>query len=88
MQSGGGVKRETLISTPGGQKQGRRPDIIIELEDGKKVYGNVRRTKTDETPVFRELSAMNDLETKTIGNDIPDDVQFRAYCPCTPKRAK
>ncbi|WP_228392812.1 hypothetical protein, partial [Pseudomonas helleri] len=55
---------------------------------GKKVYGNVRRTKTDETPVLRELSAMNDLETKTIGNDIPDDVQFRVYCPCTPKRAK
>ena len=88
VQSGGGVKRETLISTPGGQKQGRRPDIIIELEDGKKVYGNVGRTKADGTPVLREISAMNDLKTKTTGNDIPDDVQFRAYCPCIPKRAK
>ena len=31
---------------------------------------------------------MNDLKTKTTGNDIPDDGQFRAYYTYTPKRAK
>ena len=86
--AGGGVRKETLIPTPGGQRQGRRPDIIIEQKDGKIVYGNVGRTKADGTPVAREVNAMDDLRTKTTGSDVPDDIQYRSYCPCQTRRGK
>ncbi|WP_134928790.1 RHS repeat-associated core domain-containing protein, partial [Pseudomonas protegens] len=83
--AGGGVKKEVLIATPGGDKQGRRPDIIIKQPDDTIIYGNVGRVKADGTPVPREVKAMDDLKTKTVGDNIPDEVQFRSYCPCRTK---
>ncbi|UVL59531.1 DUF6531 domain-containing protein [Pseudomonas sp. B21-032] len=85
VHAGGGRKPERLIPTPGGHKQGRRPDIIFEEKDGKIIYGNVGRQKADGTPVSREVGAINDLKTKTTGNDTPAEVQFRPYCPCKTK---
>ncbi|QZI69364.1 RHS domain-containing protein [Pseudomonas protegens] len=85
--TGGGMEKERLIPTPGGQKTGRRPDIEFVDADGKFVYGNVGKIKADGTPVSREVAAMADLKDKTLYENIPDDVQFRSYCPCKNKRA-
>ncbi|WP_322037798.1 RHS repeat-associated core domain-containing protein, partial [Burkholderia cepacia] len=84
--SGGGVSNEVLIRTPGGHKEGRRTDITYEDKDGRLIHGQVGRTKADGTPVTREVKAMEDLRTKTQGKDIPDEVQFRSYCPCLTKK--
>ncbi|WP_223811913.1 RHS repeat-associated core domain-containing protein [Pseudomonas oryziphila] len=83
--AGGGVLSERKIFTPGGHKNGRRPDIIYVDENGKRVYGNVGKVKADgETPIAREQKAMEDLRTKASQEDASDEVQFRAYnkpCP-------
>ena len=85
--AGGGVEKENLIKTPGGNKEGRRPDIIYRDADGKVVYGNVGKVKADgSTPVPREQKAMEDLRTKTLGVDRPADVQFRPYNKNCPSR--
>jgi uncharacterized protein RhaS with RHS repeats len=88
VKAGGGLQKEVLIPTPGGQKQGRRPDIIIEQKDGKIIYGNVGRTKADGTPVPREIIAMDDLQNKTADNDIAAEVQFRPYYPYPIRKIK
>ncbi|KAF2393248.1 RHS repeat-associated core domain-containing protein [Pseudomonas frederiksbergensis] len=76
----GGGGKETLIPTPGGHKEGRRPDIIFKPADGTLVYGNVGKVAADgQTPITREREAMDDLRTKTSGSQKPDDVQFRGY---------
>lgn len=83
--AGGGVLSERKIFTPGGHKNGRRPDIIYVDENGKRVYGNVGKVKADgETPIAREQKAMEDLRTKASQEDASDEVQLRAYnkpCP-------
>ncbi|MCC4104753.1 RHS repeat domain-containing protein [Serratia ureilytica] len=86
--AGGGIEKEILIPTPGGHKEGRRADIIIRDKDDKLIYGQVGREKADGTPVSREVKAIEDLKTKTTGDDIPHDVQFRSYCPCSGKGKK
>jgi hypothetical protein len=49
------------VPTPGGNKDGRRPDIIYETPSGDLGGVNVGRTKADGTPVTREVNALNDL---------------------------
>ncbi|WP_262378094.1 RHS repeat-associated core domain-containing protein, partial [Pseudomonas sp. WS 5078] len=85
--AGGGVKKEQLVLTPGGNKGGRRPDIIYEDVEGKLIYGNVGKNRADQTtPIFREKQALDDLRTKIKGEFAPDDVQFRPYnCTCQRK---
>ena len=82
--AGGGVKKEQLIPTPGGNKEGRRPDIIFEDAEGKIIYGNVGKNRADQTnPITREKKALDDLRTKVNEEHAPDDVQFRPYnCSC------
>jgi uncharacterized protein RhaS with RHS repeats len=81
--SGGGVRNETKVSTVGGHKDGRRPDVIFETAEGKKIYGQVGKQDAQGNPITRERKAIDDLKTKTSGKDKPDDVQFRAYnCSC------
>jgi RHS repeat-associated protein len=81
--SGGGVEKESKIATTGGHKDGRRPDVIFETADGKKIYGQVGKQDAQGNPITRERKAIDDLKTKTSGKDKPDDVQFRAYnCSC------
>ena len=81
--AGGGIRKEILIRTPGGIKEGRRPDIIYTESDGALIYGNVGKVRADgETPITREMHAMNDLTSKTQGNDVPSEVRFRAYNCC------
>ena len=82
--AGGGVKKEQLIPTPGGNKEGRRPDIIFEDTEGRIIYGNVGKNRADQTnPITREKKALDDLRTKVNEAHAPDDVQFRPYnCPC------
>ena len=53
--------KETLIPTPGGLKQGRRPDILVRLDDGLNVGVNVGYLDSSGVPVLRELQAMEDL---------------------------
>ncbi|AKT42727.1 FG-GAP-like repeat-containing protein [Chondromyces crocatus] len=59
--AGGGREKERLILTPGGHKSGRRPDILYETPDGALRGRNVGRTRTDGTPVRREIEALDDL---------------------------
>jgi RHS repeat-associated protein len=59
--SGGGREKETLIPTPGGTKEGRRPDIIYETPTGERRGLNVGKTKADGSPVKRETQALQDL---------------------------
>ncbi|MEO8387807.1 Ig-like domain-containing protein [Polaromonas sp.] len=59
--AGGGREKEQLVPTPGGAKEGRRPDIIIETPEGERRGRNIGRTKADGTPVPREVEALNDL---------------------------
>ncbi len=57
----GGGEKELLIPTPGGNKEGRRPDILYQTPEGELRGLNVGRTKADGTPVPREAAALNDL---------------------------
>jgi hypothetical protein len=54
--------REQLVKTPGGFKEGRRPDIIYRTPSGQERGLNVGRTLADGvTPVTREQRALQDL---------------------------
>ncbi|MBM1186899.1 MULTISPECIES: hypothetical protein [Pseudomonas] len=79
--------KEQLVLTPGGNKGGRRPDIIYEDVEGKLIYGNVGKNRADQTTsIVREKQALDDLRTKIKGEFAPDDVQFRPYnCTCQRK---
>jgi hypothetical protein len=61
--------------TPGGAKEGRRPDIIYETPNGEIGGINVGRTKADGTPVTREVDALKDLNGpgKLPTNFVPYD---------------
>lgn len=59
--SGGGREKELLIKTPGGHKEGRRPDIIYKTPEGDLRGLNVGKTKVDGSPVTREQKALEDL---------------------------
>ncbi len=57
----GGGGKEVLIPTPGGLKNGRRPDILYKTPDGDLRGRNIGRQNKDGTPVKREVEAMEDL---------------------------
>lgn len=82
--AGGGVEREKVVPTPGGNKDTRRPDVIWEDPQGQLHYGNVGKTTADgKTPVPREQKAKADLESTGT------PTEFRAYdCPKKPKAPK
>jgi hypothetical protein len=61
IESGGWRKKEVLIPTIGGIRQGRRPDIIYRTPSGERRGINVGRTRPDGTPVRREVEALSDL---------------------------
>lgn len=68
--AGGGKKKERLVATPGGKKEGRRPDILYETPEGDLRGRNVGRTKADSSPATREQEALDDLNDR--GN-LPTD---------------
>ena len=59
--AGGGRTSEKLIKTPGGVKDGRRPDIQYRDANGKEGGVNVGKQKVDGSPVKREADALKDL---------------------------
>jgi hypothetical protein len=59
--AGGRIERERLIQTPGGLKDGRRPDILYLTPSGELRGRNVGSTRADGSPVKRELEALDDL---------------------------
>jgi membrane protein involved in colicin uptake len=59
--AGGGRSPEKLIKTPGGVKEGRRPDIIARDAKGGESGVNVGKAKADGTPIKREAAALEDL---------------------------
>lgn len=64
--AGGQVLPEKAIPTPGGLKNSRRPDILVEKTDGS-IYGiNVGKTTLSGSPIKREIEAINDLEDAGI----------------------
>jgi RHS repeat-associated protein len=72
--AGGGRERERLIATPGGNKEGRRPDIIIRNPDGTLRGINVGLTDKNGIPIRREIEALQDLNTKS-----PIPTTFESY---------
>ena len=55
---------ERLISTAGGLKSGRRPDILVKRADGSRYGINVGlQSKATRAPVKREAQAIQDLES-------------------------
>jgi hypothetical protein len=59
--AGGGRFPERLIPTPGGNKGGRRPDILFETSDGTLRGRNIGKTDRFGNPIKRELEALEDL---------------------------
>jgi hypothetical protein len=59
--AGGGQKKERLIRTEGGHKQGRRPDVIYRTPNGEERGRNVGKTTAGGLPVPREVRALEDL---------------------------
>lgn len=55
--------KEAVIPTPGGLKGSRRPDILVQRENGS-IYGiNVgKQSMRTGAPIKREAEAINDLE--------------------------
>ena len=60
---GGRNFKEEFIRTPGGVKSARRPDITMRAPDGTIYRENVGLTYADGTPISRETSALDDLES-------------------------
>jgi RHS repeat-associated protein len=59
---GGQVRPEIAIPTPGGFKNSRRPDILVQRPDGS-MYGiNVGKQRANGAPIKREAQALWDLE--------------------------
>lgn len=59
--AGGGRKPERLVPTVGGDKDGRRPDVLYKDCDGVRRGCNVGQTTADGKPVPREQEALDDL---------------------------
>lgn len=53
--------KERLIPTPGGNKSGRRPDVLYKDCNGNLCGVNVGKTKANGSPIKREQQALNDL---------------------------
>lgn len=68
--AGGRVRKEQLIDTKGGKKDGRRPDIIYGKPGETPRGRNVGKTNADGTPVKREREALDDLNKHS---DTPTD---------------
>jgi RHS repeat-associated protein len=63
--AGGGRKKEQLVPTPGGQKEGRRPDILYRTPEGELRGRNVGKVDAGgEQPVTRERAALAELNDK------------------------
>jgi hypothetical protein len=61
--AGGGMLPEQGFSTPGGFKGSRRPDILVEREDGAQYGINVgKQSMRTGAPIRREAEAISDLE--------------------------
>ncbi|NBH08277.1 polymorphic toxin-type HINT domain-containing protein [Amycolatopsis sp. SID8362] len=61
--AGGGMLPEQGFSTPGGFKGSRRPDILVEREDGTQYGINVgKQSMRTGAPIKREAEAVSDLE--------------------------
>ncbi|WP_234328118.1 RHS repeat-associated core domain-containing protein [Streptomyces sp. NRRL S-37] len=61
--AGGGRLPEREFATPGGFKDARRPDILVERPDGTQYGINVgKRTMRSGAPIKREAEALQDLE--------------------------
>jgi hypothetical protein len=50
-----------LIATPGGNKSGRRPDILYETPTGETQGINVDKSNAKGEPIARERDALDDL---------------------------
>lgn len=61
----GGSKTEETVSTDGGVKSSRRPDITMREGDGTLYRENVGRTYANGDPIKREIDALNDIERAT-----------------------
>lgn len=59
--AGGGKAKEKLIPTPGGEKAGRRPDILYQTREGEVRGRNVGKVDAKGEPVPREKAALRDL---------------------------
>jgi hypothetical protein len=59
---GRGYAPEAIIRTPGGYKNTRRPDLLVERPDGTRYVINVGKTDKSGLPVKRERKAIEDLE--------------------------
>jgi RHS repeat-associated protein len=59
--AGGGREKEKLIPTPGGKKEGRRPDILYRTPEGEVRGRNVGKADASGRPVTRERAALADL---------------------------
>ncbi len=71
--AGGGRKPERLVPTPGGSKEGRRPDILYRTPEGEVKATNVGRTYADGSPVKREVQAIDDLNRAGV------KTEFKSY---------
>ena len=61
IEAGGGRLPEQLVRTPGGHKNGRRPDILYRDCKGNLCGVNVGKTKANGSPIKREQQALDDL---------------------------
>jgi len=69
----GGSKDEKLWPTLGGEKSGRRPDLLMKDNDGKPYGIQVGKTDKNGNPVKREKDSLNDLN---IHGNLPTE-----FCP-------
>ncbi|MGW6391202.1 polymorphic toxin-type HINT domain-containing protein [Streptomyces sp. NPDC055103] len=61
--AGGGRLPEREFATPGGFKNSRRPDVLVERPDGTQYGINVgKQTMRSGAPIKREAEALQDLE--------------------------
>jgi RHS repeat-associated protein len=61
---GGGLQKEKLFPTPGGHKQGRRPDVLYKDKNGDTRAINVGKNNSKGQPITREQKALDDLNNK------------------------
>jgi RHS repeat-associated protein len=73
--AGGGRRAERVVPIPpGGHKRFRRPDIVYQTPDGEVRAVNVGRTRSDGSPVQREVEAIEDLEAAGVPTEfVPYD---------------
>ena len=61
--AGGGRLPEREFATPGGFKDSRRPDVLVQRPDGTQYGINVgKQTMRSGAPIKREAEALQDLE--------------------------